>query len=126
MPETRSEQFEIKGYAPEPGSGSAEVLSFNRGERAQRALKGLGLSWLVAAGTFFIPVAHLLLVPAFFLFGIYVFVSRMRAEEVATRVIGSCPDCGAAQEFDTGGKWRLPRSLSCGECARTLRAVSGN
>ena len=124
MPEARAEQFDILGYADAPGGGSAEVLSFNKGERWGRALKGLGLSWLVAAGTVFIPVAHFLLVPGFFFFGIDVFVSRVRTAEITTRIHGICPDCGAAQDFERGGKWVLPKSLACGECGRTLRAVA--
>ena len=125
MPQTRTEQFDIVGYADEPAGGVAKVFSFNRGERWARALKALGLSWLVAAATVFIPVAHFLLVPGFFFFGIYAFVSRVRTEEVTARIQGICPDCGAEQDFEVGGKWTLPRSLACRACGRTLRATAG-
>jgi hypothetical protein len=123
MPEERTEQFRLTGYSDASTPGSATVLSFNKGERWGRALKGLGVSWLVAAGTVFIPVAHFLLVPGFFLFGIYVFVSRMRTVEITSSIRGRCPDCTAEQDFETGGPWGLPRSLACGECGRTLRAT---
>jgi hypothetical protein len=122
MPETRTEQLRIMGYADAPAHGLAEVFSFNKEERWGRALKGLGLSWLVAAGTAFIPVAHFLLVPGFFFFGMHVFASRVRTKEVTARIHGICPDCEVEQEFEAGGKWTLPRSLACGECGRTLRA----
>ncbi len=125
MPEARTEQFSIVGYADGPAGGAAEVYSFSRGERWARALKGLGLSWLVAAGTVFIPVAHFLLVPGLFFFGIYVCVARVRTEEVTRRIHGICPDCGVEQDFEVGGKWRLPRSLACRACGRTLQATSG-
>ncbi len=126
MPEARAEQFDIVGYADGPAGGEAQVFSFNSGERWARALKGLGLSWLVAAGTVFIPVAHFLLVPGFLFFGIYVFVSRLRAHEVTMRIHGVCPDCGEEQDFEVGGKWALPRSLACRACGRTLRAVAAD
>ena len=121
----RTERFEIRGFAADPAEGVAEVLSFSKRERTRRASKGLGLSWLVAAGTVFIPVAHFLLVPGFFLFGIYVFASRMRVTEITARVQGSCPDCASEQAFESGGRWELPRSMTCGACGRTLRATVG-
>jgi hypothetical protein len=124
MPEMRTEQFQLRGFSDRPGFGSAEVLSFNKGERTRRAFKGLGMSWLVSGGTVFIPVAHFFLVPGFFLFGIYVFVSRMRVAEITTRIHGACPDCEAEQDFEAGGRWELPRSMTCRACARTLRAVA--
>jgi hypothetical protein len=125
VPDTRTEQFDILGYADGPAGGAAEVFSFSREERWARALKGLGFSWLVAAGTVFIPIAHFLLVPGFFFLGIYVFVSRVQTEEITTRIYGICPDCEVEQEFEAGGTWTLPRSLACRPCGRTLRATSG-
>ena len=124
MPDARTVQFDIVGYADAPASGSAEVFSFNKGERTRRALKGMELSWLVAAGTVFIPLAHFLLVPGFFLFGLYVFGSRMRTAAITTGIHGICPDCEVEQDFEAGGKWMLPRSLTCGECGRALRAMA--
>ncbi len=120
----RTDRFRITGYAPEPTVGSADIVAFAPQERLARALKGLGMSWLVAAGTIFIPVGHFLLVPGFFLFGIYVFVSRFRATELTRDVRGPCPDCGREQRFDVSGRWSLPRSLDCTECGRALRATS--
>ena len=70
----------------------------------------------------FIPVAHFLLVPGFFLFGVHVFLSRMRTADVTTSIRGTCPDCATEQDFEMGGPWGLPRSLACAECGRTLRA----
>ena len=125
MPETRTEGFQLEGFSARPVVGSAEILSFDNRERLGRSLKGLGWSWVVSAGTVFIPVAHFLLVPGFFLFGIYVFVSRMRTTEITTRVHGTCPDCGSEQDFEAGGRWELPRSMTCGECGRMLRATVG-
>ena len=123
MPEERTEQFRLTGYSDASTSGSAKVLSFNKGERWGRALKGLGLGWMVAAATVFIPVAHFLLVPGFFSYGIFIFVSRMRTAEITASVQGACPDCTAEQDFEAGGRWVLPRSFACRECGRTLQAT---
>ena len=123
MPEARTERFEIRGFAEASSEGFADVLSFNKGERMRRALKGLGISWLAGFGGLFIPVAHFLLVPGFFLFGIYVFVTRLKTEEITTKVAGICPDCAVEQEFEAGGTWGLPRSMACVGCGRTLRAT---
>ena len=124
MPATRHEAFSIAGYADHVTDGTATVLSFDSRERWSRALQGLGLSWLVAAGTAFIPVGHFLLVPGFFLFGIYVFTARLRTGEITVGMRGMCPDCGSDQAFDPGGTWILPRTLTCGECGRALRATA--
>lgn len=122
MVEERVDAFTIEGYGGEPTEGVAEVVSFDRRARWARALGGLGVSWGVGAGAVFIPVAHFLLVPGAFLFGLYLFASRMQTPEITRRVHGTCPDCGVEQDFEAGGAWKLPRSLRCGSCSRSLRA----
>jgi hypothetical protein len=87
----------------------------------KRALKGLGTFWAAALGSVFIPVAHFLLVPSFGLYGIYTFFQRVRADQIAVKVEGTCPDCGRAQKFDTGGRWSVPRTVACRYCQRSLR-----
>ncbi len=114
----------IEGYSDNVTAGEATVVVFDRAGRWGRALRGLVVVWAVAAATALIPVAHFLLVPGFALFGLVVFVKRLRTPTVATAVTGSCPDCSLEQSFDAGGTWQLPRTLNCSGCGRALKARS--
>jgi predicted RNA-binding Zn-ribbon protein involved in translation (DUF1610 family) len=118
----RSEVLSIVGYGDDTGTGVAEVVVYDGPARVKRALAGLALSWGAALAGLFIPVAHFLLVPGFLIFGIIVFVSRMRVRVRAESVHGTCPDCGAEQDFEAAGAWSLPRRLDCTHCGRSLTA----
>ena len=122
MPETRTEKFILTGYGDTTTSGEATVLQFDRAERIARAGKGLAMAWGAALVSVFIPVAHFLLVPGFFLAGLVVFAKRMRRKVVVDAVRGACPDCEHEQRFDAPGVWRLPMHLTCANCHRLLTA----
>jgi hypothetical protein len=112
-------QAEVTGYS---GRSAATVLvvSYDRAQRMRRALKGLATWWGVALVSVLIPVAHFVLVPSFFLYGIYAFARRLGAEEVALSCRGTCPDCGREQAFEVTGRWSLPPTTSCRYCQRSL------
>lgn len=110
----------LKGYAPEPSTATAEIARYSTNERLRRALVGLGVTWLIGVVCAFIPIAHLILVPGAFVAGIVIFFARLRVDRRALRVEGPCPDCGAAQTFETHGRWQLPQDVVCGSCHRRL------
>lgn len=119
--ETQREQsFELHGFAAEPGLGSATIVVYDRAARWRRALLGLGKWWGVALGCVLIPVAHLVLVPSFLLFGIYTFAQRVGTAERAAATRGTCPDCGTEQDFEPAARWRTPQSVTCRHCHRGL------
>ncbi len=122
MPQTRIEEFVLTGYGDTTTSGEATVLQFDRAERIARAGKGLAMAWGAALVSVFIPVAHFLLVPGFFLAGLVVFGKRMRRRAVVDTVRGACPDCKHEQAFDTSTGWHLPMHLTCANCHRLLTA----
>ena len=123
MPQSRTEEFVLTGYGDTTTSGEATVLHFDRAERIARAGKGLGMAWGAALVSVFIPVAHFLLVPGFFLAGLVVFVKRMRRRVVVDTVRGACPDCKHEQAFDLSSDLRLPMHLTCANCSRLLTAI---
>ena len=123
MPQTRTEKFVLTGYGDTTTSGAATVLQFDRAERIARAGKGLAMAWGAALVSVFIPVAHFLLVPGFFLAGLLVFGKRMRRRAVVDTVRGACPDCNHEQTFDVSSNWRLPMHLTCANCSRLLTAM---
>ncbi len=122
MPQSRTEKFVLTGYGDSTTAGEATVVHFDRAERMARAGKGLAMAWGAALVSLFIPVAHFLLVPGFFLAGLVVFAKRMRRGVVVDSVHGTCPDCNHEQPFDVSSDWRLPMHLTCANCHRLLTA----
>ena len=118
---TKTEQFQLTGYGPTPTTATVTIRSFDKRERVRRALKGLATFWGAAIGSVFIPVAHFLLVPGFALYGAFTFFTRLGAAEVVMAAEGVCPDCGKSQKLEIGGRWHLPRNVSCRHCQRALR-----
>lgn len=121
MEDTR--QVVLTGYS---GRTAATVLvvSYDRARRVRRALRGLGTWWGAALVSVLIPVAHFVLVPAFFFFGVYTFARRLTTDQVALSGRGTCPDCGREQALDVAGRWSLPRTTSCRYCQRGLRVTA--
>lgn len=118
---TREQDFVLYGYASEPGRGRATIVSYDRAGRWRRALLGLGQWWAVALGCVLIPVAHFVLVPSFFLYGIYIFVQRFTTSQRTVEAHGTCPDCGTEQELDLAPRWQVPQSVSCRHCHRGMK-----
>jgi hypothetical protein len=112
----------LVGYS---GTGPAQVTvtHYDSAARRRRAVAVLARWWGVALVSVLIPVAHFVLVPLFFLYGIVTGVQRLTTVAVVTRAHGTCPDCGAEQELDIQGRWRVPRELACAQCRRGLRLI---
>ena len=90
----------------------------------RRAVKGLAGFWGAMVVSVFIPVAHFVLVPSFFLVGIWQGVRRLKTAELVRGAHGRCPDCGAEQDFELGSA-RVPQSVSCGELSSGAHARGG-
>lgn len=91
------------------------VLHHGRRRRLKRAAAGLGLLWLAAAVSIFIPIAHLILVPGFFLGGIGLAVARWRRRDRFAAFEARCPVCDGSHLFDLEEAAELPRRLRCPE-----------
>ena len=122
----RRQRFVLMGYSDQATAGVVDVRSFDHAERLVRASKGLGLAWAGAVVGFFIPVAHFLLVPGFFIGGVVLFRSRLGSREIADSMTGSCPDCGLKQDFGSAGRWEPPHTVTCNGCHRSLTARAAN
>ncbi len=114
----------LEGFSPQSGHGRVTVVEFDRVARWRRAPRALGQWWGVAILCVFIPVAHFALVPGFFFFAIYQFVQRLNTPAVGRDAHGTCPDCGADQEFELAGRWRVPQLVTCRSCRRGLRLTT--
>jgi len=117
---TRNVSCTLRGYGSSVTSAEARIEVYSRGQRWQRAVKGLGLWWAAALGGVFIPVAHFFLVPGCTLTGVYVAISRLRRGEMVVALDGTCPDCGFSQSFDVSGARTIPHHVTCSNCHRSL------
>ena len=122
----RLQPFILTGYHGVPTHGSVTIQAFDREQRWRRALAGLGKWWGVALLSVLIPVAHFLLVPSFFVYGLWQFFQRLGTAEVAAAARGTCPDCGAEQVLELAPRWRAPQPVTCRHCGRGLRLTLPN
>lgn len=117
---TRVQSFVLTGFSGAPTRGTITIRMFERPERLRRALLALAKWWGIALLSVFIPVAHFLLVPSFFLYGIWQWVQQLGTAELALPARGTCPDCGAEQALDLRARWRVPQDVTCRKCGRGL------
>ncbi len=102
------------GFPPQPAT--AVIVEQTPAQRFGRVASGLGMFWALALGGLFIPVAHFVLVPTFLVAGIFAAIVRAREDRRLILLRGSCPRCGASQEFKPGGRFADGRSLNCPKC----------
>jgi hypothetical protein len=96
-------------------AGELELRVWSPAERRGRAIRAWGICWAIMVCSVFIPLAHFVLVPGFFLAGPIVawFVSRV--PNAVTGGEARCPSCGEPFEFARRSlKWPL-RDV-CGRC----------
>jgi hypothetical protein len=117
---SREQGFSLSGFSGRITQGTCVVVSFDQPARRRRAWRALGKAWGAAAICVFIPVAHLLLVPALALFGVQQFFEKAKTAELARDARGTCPDCGAEQKLELGRLRRVPLQVTCGTCQRGL------
>jgi 4-hydroxybenzoate polyprenyltransferase len=95
--------------------GVVQLRSLGAAERAKRAAKMVGILWGLAVLSVFVPIAHFVLVPGFFLAGLVAAAMVYRTEIVVVGGEASCPKCGAAVSI-TPGTARWPMRETCEAC----------
>jgi len=93
--------------------------SLGDGARAVRALKALGLCWLVALLCVLIPIAHFVLVPGFFIAGPVMAWLRYRHTSLVLGGIGMCPTCDVEVRVKPASE-EWPLQVACDECREFL------
>ena len=100
------------------------VARHTPGERLKRGLLALGACWGLAALTILIPIAHFVLVPGFFLLGIWLLVKRLGEDATIVSVTGDCPKCGEPRTFIASGRLRAAMKVQCPVCRNELELSS--
>jgi len=116
----RDQPFALSGFGGALTAGSATVREFDRDERWRRALTALGKWWGAAVLCVFIPVAHLILVPGFLIYGAWESWARVQTAELVMDARGQCPDCGEVQQLELAPRWQAPQAVTCPACHRGL------
>ena len=117
-------QASLTAFGYPPCWVTAVIIEQTPAQRLGRALAGLGMFWALALGGLFIPVAHFILVPTFVVAGVVVAVKRAHEDRRLLLLRGTCPRCGAAQEFKPGGRFATGRSIDCPKCHGILTLVT--
>ena len=96
------------------------VLRHDPGARLKRGLLALAACWGLAALTILVPIAHFVLVPGFFLLGIWLLVKRLGEDATIVSVEGECPKCGEPRSFVASGRLKPGMKVQCPVCRNEL------
>lgn len=105
----------LKTVSGKSRSGQIILRSFSRNERLRRSLLTLLGFWGLSALSILIPIAHFVLVPAFFLLA--PFLARQKWQQDASIIDGEClcPEC--SEKIPLGSlKIKWPLTLACLNC----------
>lgn len=98
----------------------ATIMSLEGNQKLFRAFKRSGLFFGLAVVSVLIPMLHFVLVPAFLIVSIVMFVKTMSETKIATALEGECPSCH--KKIDLVGAFKLSGSKeSCPQCRQLLR-----
>lgn len=104
--------------------GQVERRDLPANERAMRSLKVLGILWVVAFITIFVPVLHFVLVPLFLLLGIVFATTTWMEKSWIVKGSIPCPNCNKSIEFkEESESW--PSKQRCPSCSFML-TISDN
>jgi hypothetical protein len=115
----------LTAFGSPPTPATAKVLVQTPGDRFVRMATGFGAGAGLALISVVIPVAHFILVPAFLATGIGLAVTRAREDTRLLGLHGTCPRCGAEQDFTVSGRFTAARSLDCPKCHTNLSLDAG-
>ena len=99
---------------------SVRIDRHDPGDRLKRGLMALAACWGLAAVAILVPIAHFVLVPGFFLLGIFLLVKRLGQAATIAAVRGPCPQCGVTGNFHAGGRLKPHTKVSCPSCHNEL------
>jgi len=123
MSESKTEAIIIRGNDSEASVAVLHSCSFSSAERLSRAGKLLGIAWLLALITAFIPIAHFFLVPLFLIAGPVMAVMKYKLETVLEKAHGVCPECSKAVDIILEPTDKLPKRTYCPDCNKPLQLL---
>ncbi len=120
MPNIENTPASIKSNDGKATIGQMQTTWFEHRDRVTRALQRLGFFWLLAGITVFIPIAHFVLVPGFFIAGPVVAYMTYQMNWMRDHVSGACPACNEKVIIKLESKDKLPKWTYCPACNTPL------
>jgi hypothetical protein len=117
-PESETGTLHYFGFPDTPAR--IVVARHDPGARLRRGLLALAACWGLAALTILVPIAHFVLVPGFFLLGIWLLVKRLGEDATVVSVSGDCPKCGEPRSFIASGRLTPRMKVQCPVCRNEL------
>jgi hypothetical protein len=108
------------GSGEKVNDATLHVIEFDQSDSTKRALKRLGLFWLLAVLSVPIIFAHWVLVPAFFIAGPVMAVLAYKTKSVNDKASGVCPECAEHVEVKFEARDTLPKWTYCPSCNKSL------
>lgn len=102
------------------GLGVATVEDWEPIARIKRAVGPMCICWAAAGVSLFIPIVHFFLVPALLAAGPLFFALRISETSTLQALSGDCPRCKKPGQFVGGGRFKLPRNVTCDGCGNLL------
>jgi hypothetical protein len=106
--------------------GTLHITVYDKCDRVIQAAKVLGLYWGLALFSIFIPIAHLVLVPGFFLAGLIMVFLRYRVVSRSDQVTGKCPVNKNEITIHLEPSDRLPLWKYCPVCKAPLHLTDAS
>jgi hypothetical protein len=123
--ETLSLELPLRGPGAEPRTALVEIAVLEPLDRLKRAGSAFGVGLAAAALALLIPIVHFVLVPSALLLGFGIGIRRLGQGKTFRGGAGSCPYCGAQQQFTLLGRFHLPKAVYCASCQRELYLDEG-
>ena len=95
------------------------VSEYLKSLRVLRAFKALGICWAIALLCVLVPMLHFILVPAFFLAGIFIFFMQMGIHFYLVSGEIRCPSCDKNMSLKPGA-FDWPKREICMNCRADL------
>lgn len=122
MAQSQIEAVVFKDHTGEKSTdASLHIKVFDNKDSLWRALRRLGLFWLLALASLPLIGAHWILVPGFLILGPIAAVMVYRTRQVLDKTSGVCPECREPIEIKMEPKEQLPKWTYCPQCNKSLQ-----
>jgi len=122
MPQTETQAARFNSSDNETATvAELAITQYDEKDRMKRALKRLGLFWLLSIGSIPIIFAHWVLVPGFFLAGPIAAWMVYQVEHAIDHASGVCPNCNESVTIKFEPKDTLPKWTYCPICNKSIQ-----
>lgn len=123
MSRTDTTNIQLQDNEGNTNQGVVLRTMYETSDRLVRAGVRLLGFWAAAVVSVFIPLAHFVLVPAFFIAGIVMAISAYRTEQALNESKGSCPVCQQEVVIPLEANDQLPKWTYCPDCNAPLQLI---